>query len=357
MRSFAAAALFAIALPLCAQFRNGNQTVILDLPRLSPRCELTQRIGLTDVKVVYHRPQAKGRTVFGDLVAYDRVWRAGANDNTTVELTHPVKFEGNELPAGRYGFFVIPRKEGEWTVIFSKNSTSWGHFSYDPKEDALRVKVKPLEGPAREELTFDFRELQQEAATLTLAWDRVVLPLQLSVDTNAITLASLRNELRHLPGYKAEAWYEAALYSVDNEFNYEEALQWIDHAIGMEGERFENVDLKAQILRGLGRQKESEEAQAKALRLAQPEQFYGYGERLIREKRLDEAKALFTAQAKAHPEVWLNWYGLARVQVAQGDRAAAKTSLETALTHTDKPPAQRNVRYLLNRLAAGHAID
>ncbi|HJQ37426.1 MAG TPA: DUF2911 domain-containing protein [Thermoanaerobaculia bacterium] len=357
MRARSLVILLALALPLGAQFKNGNQTVILELPRTSPRCELTQRIGLTDVKVVYHRPQTKGRTVFGDVVAYDRVWRAGANDNTTIEFTHPVKFEGNELPAGRYGFFVVPRKEGEWTVIFSKNSTSWGHFSFDPKEDALRVKVKPNATPMREELTFDFRELQPDTATLTLAWERVELPLHLAVDTRAITLASLRNELRHLPGYKAEAWYEAALYSVDNEFNYDEALQWIEHAIGMEGERFENLDLKAQILRGLGKQKESEEAQAKALQLAEPEQFYGYGERLIREKRLEEAKAMFIAQAKAHPDVWLNWYGLARVQVALGDRAAAKTSLETALAHTNKPPAQRNVRYLLDRLAAGHAID
>ena len=350
----ALAVLFAT--PLVAQYKNGNQTVLLDMPRTSPRSVLTQRIGMTDVTVVYHRPQAKGRTVFGDLVPYDRVWRAGANDNTTIEFTHPVTIEGTQLPAGVYGFFLIPGKS-EWTAIFSKNSTSWGHFSYDQKEDALRVKVKPAEGPVRDTLTYDFADLQQDSATMTVAWDRVVVPVRMTVDTKSIAAASLRNQLRHLPGFKAEAWFDSALYLVDNEYNYEEALQWVDRAIGMEGERFENLDLKAQILRGLGKQKESADMQARALALAEPNQFYGYGERLIREKRFDEAATLFTAQSKAHPELFLNWYGLARVQMARGDRAAAKTSLETAMKHATKPGPQRTIQHFLDRLNAGQAID
>lgn len=197
--------LLFVALPLFAQFKNGSQTTLLNLPRTSPRSVLTQRIGLTDVTITYHRPQAKGRVVFGGLVPYDKVWRTGANDNTSIEFADPITIDGQALPAGRYGVHSIPGRD-EWTVIFSKNSTSWGSFTYNEKEDALRVKIKPTEGPLRDELTFDFTDLQPDSATLKLEWDRVVVPLHLTVDTKAITEASLRNELRHLAGFHGEAF-------------------------------------------------------------------------------------------------------------------------------------------------------
>ena len=152
-----AACVLAADPPALAQFKNGNQTVLLDLPRVSQRAVVTQRIGLTDVTIVYHRPLVGGRKVFGDVVPYGRVWRAGANDNTTIEFTDPVSIEGHPLPAGRYGVHMIPGPS-EWTIAFSKNSTSWGSFSYDPKEDALRVTVKPAAGPLTEALTYQFTE-------------------------------------------------------------------------------------------------------------------------------------------------------------------------------------------------------
>src|SRR3954470_3003088 len=123
--------VLAIAIPARAQFKNGNQTVLLNLPRASQRSVVTQRIGLTDITIAYHRPLVGGRTIFGDVVPYGRVWRAGANDNTTIEFTDPVAIQGHPLPAGRYGVHMIPGAS-EWTIAFSTNSTSWGSFSYDP---------------------------------------------------------------------------------------------------------------------------------------------------------------------------------------------------------------------------------
>jgi hypothetical protein len=337
-----------------AQFNNGNQTVILELPRVSQRAVVTQRIGLTDITITYHRPQANGREVFGDLVWYDRLWRAGANDTTTIEFTHPVKFEGQELPAGRYGLFIVPRKT-EWTIIFSKNSTSWGHFSYDPKEDALRVRVKPLESTSRDTLAYEFTDLGPESATIAVEWARVTAPIRLTVDTKNITLASLRNQLRHLPGYKAESWYEAALYCVDHRFNYAEALTWIDHAIAEE-ERFDNLELKSQILAGLGKEDESAALLAKALAMASPDQRFMYGERLLREKKLDEAEKTFTEITTKHPSVWRAWYGLAKVQVVRGDRKAAESSLQRALAVASSQGERAGLKRLLERLAAGQGI-
>jgi len=346
--------VLAIATPAHAQFKSGNQTVLLNLPRSSPRAVVTQRIGLTDITIVYHRPQVQGRTVFPDVVPYDRVWRAGANDNTTIEFTDPVTIDGHSLPAGRYGVHMIPGT-ADWTIIFSKNTASWGSFSYDAAEDALRVKVTPAATTFREALTYEISDLQPDAATIALVWDRVAVPFHVGVDTKSITLAAVRNELRHLPGFKGEAWLDAAAYCVDNQFNYPEALQWIERAVRMDGEQFDSLDLKAQVLDGLGRRAEAADVEAKALALATPQQMYSYGDRLLRDKKLTEARGVFKKMTTDHPDVWLNWYGLARVQVAEGDRAGARATLEQALPRATQPGQKATIQRLLDRLAAGRA--
>ncbi len=119
-----------------------SETLMLDLPRQSQHARVMQRIGITDITVNYHRPLANGRPIWGKLVPYGEVWRAGANENTTITFSDPVTIEGQSLDKGTYGLHMIPG-ETQWTVIFSKNSTSWGSFSYEQGEDALRVNVKP----------------------------------------------------------------------------------------------------------------------------------------------------------------------------------------------------------------------
>ena len=119
-----------------------GETLMLKLPRASQHALITQRIGITDITINYHRPLANGRQVWGKLVPYGQVWRAGANENTTITFTDPVTIEGQALDKGTYGLHMSPN-ENEWTVIFSKNATSWGSFAYKQDEDALRVNVKP----------------------------------------------------------------------------------------------------------------------------------------------------------------------------------------------------------------------
>jgi hypothetical protein len=109
------------------------QSLLLDLPRQSQRAEVSQRIGITDITILYHRPLVNDRKVWGDLVPYGKVWRAGANENTTITFSDPVTIEGKALDKGTYGLHMIPNAD-EWTIIFSKNSTSWGAFTYDEKE-------------------------------------------------------------------------------------------------------------------------------------------------------------------------------------------------------------------------------
>jgi hypothetical protein len=351
----ALAATLVPAVPAAAQFKNGNQTILLELPRVSPRAVATQRIGLTDISVIYHRPSANGRKVFGDVVSYGRVWRAGANDNTTIEFTDPIRIEGQLLPAGKYGVHMIPG-QAEWTVIFSHNTTSWGSFSYTPKEDALRVHVKPQTVASRDLLSYEFSNLTQESATLSLIWATTQVRLSLTVDTKNITLASLRRQLRHLAGYKGEAFYDAALYCVDNEFNYDEALSWIDSAIAIEDERYENLELKSQILERLGRTSEAAATLAAALKMARPEQMFDYGNRLLREKKVADARTLFERVTRDHPDAWINWYGLAKVQAAEGNREAARRTLEESTKYAVTAQQKANLKFLLGRLAAGLSL-
>src|SRR5262245_17966480 len=115
----------------------------MTLPDPSPRASVSERVGLTDIEIRYHRPGVNGRKIWGDLVPWGDVWRAGANENTTMTFSTPVTVQGHPLAAGTYGLHVIPVESGDWTVAFSKTASAWGSFTYDEKEDAARIKVKP----------------------------------------------------------------------------------------------------------------------------------------------------------------------------------------------------------------------
>ena len=339
-----------------AQFKNGNQTVLLELPRVSQRAVLTQRIGLTDITITYHRPQTNGRKIFGNLVSYDRVWRAGANDNTVIEFTHPVTVEGQPLGAGRYGLHMVPGQK-EWIVILSANSTSWGSFFYDKKEDELRVTVRPRTIPMRETLRYEFDELTPDSAVVSMEWEQVAVPFKIGVASKEITLTALRNQMRHLAGYKPETYYEAAMYCLDNDFNYDEALQWVERAIESNEARFENLELKSQLLERLGRAKEAAATHAEALSMATPQQKYMLGDRLLREGKLDEAERVFTEVSTTNPEAFMHFYGLARIHVKRGNREAARRSLEQAMEHAPTPQNKAVMKRMLERLALGQTID
>src|ERR1700685_1836562 len=143
------------------------QSLVLDLPLQSQRAEVSQRIGITDITIEYHRPLVNDRKVWDGVVPYGKVWRAGANINTTIKFSDSVMIEGKPLDKGTYGLDMIPNAD-EWTIIFSKNSTSWGSFTYDPAEDALRVTVKPKPTDMHNALTYDFDELQPDSAVIEL---------------------------------------------------------------------------------------------------------------------------------------------------------------------------------------------
>src|ERR1700740_3709454 len=160
--------IFTLSLGLLAFTSTVRAQNDLNLPDVSQAAEVKQRIALTDVTINYHRPLVKGRKIWGGLVPYGQVWRAGADENTTFEVSDPVTIEGQALPKGVYGLHAIPTAD-TWTIIFSKTNTGWGSYSYKQDEDALRVTVKPHPLQEKEEaLEFEFENLKPTAATVTL---------------------------------------------------------------------------------------------------------------------------------------------------------------------------------------------
>lgn len=305
------------------------QSFVLELPRPSQRAVLTQRIGITDVTLNYHRPTVNGRKIWGALVPYGKVWRAGANENTTIQFSDPVMIEGQPLAAGTYGLHMIPA-EDEWTVIFSRNYTSWGSFTYDEKEDALRVKVKPQPADFHEALTYDFDDLKADASALTLRWEKVAVPVRVSVKVGEVVQASLDKQLRGLAQYTWMSWDDAATYLHDNKLNQEQALKYANKSIESEA-RFDNYVTKARILRDMGKAEDAKAAESKALENATPLQTHIFARQLQGDKRQDEAFAIFRANAEKHPNEWFVHSGLARIYSSQGNFESAAKEMKLAL--------------------------
>src|SRR5271167_1610523 len=258
--AFAAfAALGFLACDAAAQFKNGQQATELNLPELSQAGTVTQTIGISTVTINYHRPLVGGRKIFGKAPApYAKVWRSGANENTTIRFSDDTTVEGKPLAAGTYGLHMIPGKD-EWTIIFSKNSSSWGSFSYDEKEDALRVTVKPQTESNVEALTYTFDDVKPDSADVTLRWEKVAVPFKVGFDVKALTLKSIHNQLRSVGGFTWAGYDEAAQWCLDNNYNLEEALKWEDTSIDNES-RFENWETKSRILAAMGKTDESQKA-------------------------------------------------------------------------------------------------
>ena len=174
---------------------------IVTLPQASPRARVEQTIGVTELSVTYNRPAVNKRKVWGGLVPWGEVWRAGANENTVLASSTAFTVEGHQLPAGSYGLHLLPAEGGGWQLIVSTINTGWGSFGYDQKDDAFRAKVMPEAAPDAERLGYDFDDVTDNGATLALRWEKLRIPIHIAVDSNEATFAKLRAELRGLPQF------------------------------------------------------------------------------------------------------------------------------------------------------------
>lgn len=330
------------------------QSLVLDLPRQSQGARITQRIGITDITISYHRPLANNRKVWDGLVPYGQVWRAGANENTTITFSDPVTVEGKALEKGTYGLHMIPNAD-EWTVIFSKNSTSWGAFTYDQAEDALRVNVKPQAAEMHNALTYDFDQVQPDSAVVVMQWEKLAVPFKVGVDVHSVVQASLNKQLRNLSQYTWMSWDDAANYLLAEKFALDDALKYANKSIENE-DRYDNEMTKSQVLTALNRKDDAAGAEKKALAMASPLQIHIYARGLQGQKRSEEAYAIFRDNAKKHPDLWFVHSGLARIYSSQGNFDDAAKEMKVALASA--PDNQKTyVGGLVKKLEAKQDIN
>ncbi len=254
------------------------------LPRESQRQEIVQTVGDAKVSIVYHRPNTKARKIWGCetkdvvpiannlypcVVPYGQVWRAGANENTTIEFTRDVSVNGSPVPAGKYGFHIVPGRT-EWTLIFSKDNDKGGSFSYVEKNDALRVKVRPVRSQMQETLIYEFDDVTPRSTLVNLRWEKIAVPFTVDIgDVHGRMLSALRDAVKNRKSDDFRPFNQAANYvrTFKLKDNYGEALGWADESIKGR-ETVGNLNLKAGILAEMGRFDEAVALGEKALQLA-----------------------------------------------------------------------------------------
>jgi len=273
-----------LVVPIIVVFFGSIAFAQVPVPRESQRQEIAQNVGDGKVSIVYHRPNAKARKIWGCdttdiipiannlypcLVPNGQVWRAGANENTTIEFTRDVSINGKPLPAGKYGFHIIPGK-ADWTLIFSKDNDKWGSFTYDEKRDALRATTAPVKSPMQETLLYEFEDVTPTTTRVVLRWEKIAVPFTVDVgDVHGRSLAALRDAIKNRKADDYRPFNQATNYvrTFKLKANYDEGLGWIDESIKGK-ETVANLNLKAGLLAEMGKFDEAVTLGEKALAMA-----------------------------------------------------------------------------------------
>ena len=336
----------------------------ITLPESSnQKVSLSQWIGLVEANITYNSPNVtnprsgEDRTgkIWGKLVPYGYhfvtfanqmiPWRAGAQTNTVFTISHDVKIEGESLPAGKYGLFMLAGKE-EWTIIFSKNYNSWGALYYNQKEDALRVTVKPTKTHFTEWLTYDFIERKSDQAIMALKWEYLSVPIKIEVpNINELYVEKLRSDLRNGAGFSDSNWTEAINFCVSKNINLEEALKWADYAIDRQwfgNKNYGTYTAKANVLDKLGRNEEAKALRIKALKTANAKEISSEGRRLLSKNKNKEALKLYTINAEKFPEeIFMIHVDFAKAYTALGNKKKAIKHWEIALKNVSDRTDQK----------------
>jgi hypothetical protein len=237
-------------------------------PRPSPKSSLMQTVGLTDITINYNRPGVKGRAIWGALVPYDKVWRTGANEATTIQFSDDVWINGQKLTKGLYSLHTIPTT-GDWTVIFNSVAEQWGSYSYTEAKDALRVKVTPQTAEHREWLTFEVPEMTTDTAKIVMRWEKVAVPFTVDTKSTERTMTALRNAMN--PDWRAP--YMAADFAFNNKGAATDAemTQWVEQSLKV-NQNIANLWLRARIAERAGNRADAVRFGEQAIAAATPQQ-------------------------------------------------------------------------------------
>jgi hypothetical protein len=330
----------------------------------SPAANVTQTIGISTVNVNYSRPAVKNREIWGALVPYgwnvqgfgsgnSAPWRAGANENTVIRFSHPVRVEGKPVPAGDYGLFFVINKDNTGEVILSKDSRSWGSFFYDPAKDQLRSPIQVRTIPNTDLLTYDFINMTKNSAELVLNWEKKQFPVKIEYAVDDIVMANALEELKGPIGFNWQGFNSAANYALQNRVNLEQALKWSDQAIAGNNS-FATLSTKSNILAAMGKKAEAEKIMADALPAATEVQINAYGYQLLGAvpPEIDKAIEIFVINTNRFPKSANAWDSLGEAYFTKGDKKNAIASFKKSLSLNPPANVKANSEKFLQQLGA-----
>ena len=325
----------------------------------SPAATVTQTVGISTISVNYSRPSVKGRKVWGELVPFgwnnngsnDAPWRAGANENTILELSNDAMIEGKKVPAGKYGFFLVINQDNSGEVVLSKDYRSWGHFRYNPANDQLRAPITVRDHEFTESLTYDFINLTKNSAELVLNWEKKQFPVKVEFDVDGIVMNNAKQELMGQKGFTWQAYSSAANYAIANRVNNEQALAWADQAVNM-NRNFQTLQVKANALRAGGKTADADNLMKEAVTLGNENDINNYGYVLLQQGQSDKAIEVFVLNTTKFPNSPNAFDSLGEAYVAKGDNKNAIKSFKKALTMNPPGPVKANSEKFLKQLGA-----
>lgn len=352
-------AMFALALPTIQVSAQAGVTS----PRTpSPAAFVKQTIGISTVSVDYSRPKVNSRQVWGTLVPYgwnvqafgagnSAPWRAGANENTVLTLSHPAKIEGQTVPAGSYGLFFVINQDNSGEVILSKDYKSWGSFFYDQKQDQLRAKIQLRDNTLTELLTYDFTNLTKNGGELVLNWEKKQFPVKIEFAVDEIVMTNADAELKGQKGFNPQGFISAANYALQNDVNKEQAIKWIDQAIAT-NRNFPSLNIKAQLLRKSGKPAEADKLLAEAMTIATEAELNVYGYQLLGLNQHDKAIEVLALVTQRFPRSANAWDSLGEAYATKGDKDNAIKNFKKSLSLNPPENVRANSEKFLKQFGA-----
>lgn len=349
-----------------------SQGLTLPASGFNLKSSVSQRVGTTDIDIHYNAPGVKGREgkIWGTAIVHfgfidqgfgsskAAPWRAGANENTTIEFSSEVTVEGKTLAAGKYGFHIAVYSDS-CTLIFSKNNSAWGSYFYNANEDALRVTVRQEKNRPenREWLSYEFSNQTENSTVVALVWERWRIPFKVTVDVPKVTVAGLRKELQTDIGFHADSWINAANYCLTADYNLEEAISWVDQAPQFGPVSYNNFYTKAQLQEKLGRSAEAEKTMQDAMGIATVLELHTYGRQLLAKKKPEKAMEIFQLNFKKNGDTWPTHVGLMRGYSATGDLKKALEHAKIAQKQAPDDVNKQNLEAAVKLLSQGKPLN
>jgi len=251
-----------IALSVSLSFGAGAQSI--KTPPPSTPQFVRQDFGLSNIELSYSRPGIKGRTIFGDLVPYDKVWRTGANNATTLTFGDDVIIGDTKVPAGKYGLLTIPG-QNEWTFIITRQLDVTNSAAYKQDQDVVRVKAQSHDMPfSLETFTILFSDVTSSSCNLTLCWDKTAVAIPIKTDIDSKVMKQIDNVMNK----DGRPYFAAALYYLDNGKDLNKAVEWFDKAIAQDPTAYYAVYQKARAQAKLGKKQDAIATAKKSIELS-----------------------------------------------------------------------------------------